>query len=206
VTSNRSPRAVLSAALAIVVVLTALVFRYAGDLLVVSKTVDRPDAIVVLASHEWERLPVAARLARQYPAAQLLLTLPTLVTEHNCYECSERIDWLNASGVDRGRIVVLPDTVTNTYDEAKASAAFVSGHGIRRLVIVTSPYHGRRALATFRHLFKNARIETEVTLASPMSHIVPDRWWLRTYDREYVAYEWAGIVYYAIRFGVMPKV
>ena len=29
---------------------------------------------------------------------------------------------------------------------------------------------------------------------------------LRRYDRDYVAYEWTGIVYYAVRFGVVPVV
>jgi uncharacterized SAM-binding protein YcdF (DUF218 family) len=206
VTTKRFPRGALSVAAGVTVVLIVLVLRYAGGLLVVSKPIDRPDAIVVLASHEWERLPVAAELARQYPSVPLMLTLPADVTEHNCYECSERLNWLSRAGVDRHRVVVLPHTVTNTYDEANASAAFVHAQGIRRLVVVTSPYHGRRALATFRHRFREARIDTNVTLASPMSHISPDRWWLRRYDRDYVAYEWAGIVYYALRFGVMPTV
>jgi hypothetical protein len=36
------------------------------------------------------------------------------------------------------------------------------------------------------------------------SRATPARWWRRAYDREYVAYEWVGIVYYAVRFGIPP--
>ncbi len=188
------------------IVVGTFVLRYGGELLLVPVDAERPDAIVVLASHEWERLPLAAQLARQHPAAHVLLTLPVEVTEHNCFECSNRLRWLNDAGVGRERVTVLPQGVTNTYDEAKATRSFAGRHPMNRLVIVTSPYHGRRALATFRHLFTAAGMRTHVGLASPLSGVEPARWWLRHYDREYVAYEWAGIIYYAIRFGIPPSV
>jgi uncharacterized SAM-binding protein YcdF (DUF218 family) len=205
VTSRRSRYARFNTAAGLVsIVLVGFGLRYGGEALVVSRQIEEPDVIVVLASHELERLPVAAQLARRYPAAQVLLTLPVEVTAHNCYDCSERVRWLGDAGVERERVTVLPQRVTNTYDEAKATTAFVSRQRIDRLVIVTSPYHGRRALATFRHEFKLAGVGTELGLATPLSGVDPMRWWLRRYDREYVTHEWVGIVYYAIRLGVPP--
>ena len=205
--SRYSQRARIGAGVLLSIIVAAtLALRYGGDSLVVSEAIDHPDAIVVLASHEWERLPVAAELALQYPAAHVLLTQPAEVTDHNCHECSQRVSWLGDAGVSRGRVTVLSQRVTNTYDEARATMAFAGQHGVTRLVIVTSPYHGRRALATFRHLFKSAGVQTHVGLASPLSRAEPAHWWRRRYDREYVAYEWAGIIYYAIRFGVPPIV
>jgi uncharacterized SAM-binding protein YcdF (DUF218 family) len=189
-----------------IAVLATFAVRYAGETLVVSEYVDQPDAIVVLASHEWERLPLAAELARQYPAAQVLLTQPAEITEHNCFECPARVKRLGEAGIQRERVTVLPEAVTNTYDEAKAATSFVDRAHVTRLVVVTSPYHGRRALATFRHLFKSTGIKAHVGLATPVSRADPRRWWLRTYDREYVSYEWAGIVYYAVRYGIAPVV
>lgn len=204
-TSNRLSR-LGSAAFALLVVgaVAAFVFRYSGDSLVLSDEVDNPQAIVVLASHEWERLPVAAGLARQYPRAQVWLTEPEEETEHNCHECSERVSRLRDAGVSPERVTVLPQKVKNTYTEAKAARAFAAQARIERLVVVTSPYHGRRALATFRHLFQSTGVPTRIGLATARSRAIPARWWKRTYDREYVAYEWAGIVYYALRFGVPP--
>jgi uncharacterized SAM-binding protein YcdF (DUF218 family) len=186
------------------VALVALGIRYAGAMLIVSEHVDAPDAIVVLASHEWERLPVAAQIAHRHPAARVWLTLPAEVTEHNCFECADRVEWLRAEGIDEQRVTVLPQRVVNTYDEAQATAAFVDDHPIDRLVIVTSAYHGRRALATFRHLFTLTGVRAHVGLAPATSNAQPARWWRRRYDRDYVAYEWAGIVYYALRYGVLP--
>jgi uncharacterized SAM-binding protein YcdF (DUF218 family) len=173
-------------------------------MLIVSEEIDAPDAIVVLASHEWERLPVAALIAHRHPAARVWLTLPVEVTEHNCFECADRVEWLTAEGIAEQRVTVLPQRVVNTYDEARATAAFVHAHPVDRLVIVTSAYHGRRALATFRHLFTRTGVRAHVGLAPALSSAQPARWWRRRYDRDYVAYEWAGIVYYALRYGVLP--
>jgi uncharacterized SAM-binding protein YcdF (DUF218 family) len=187
-------------------VLVGFAVRYSGETLVVSRQVEAPNVIVVLASHEWERLPAAAQLARRHTAAKVLLTLPVHITSTNCHDCSQRLNWLSEAGIDPDRVTVLPQRVTNTYDEANAAAAWVRGHQIDRLVIVTSPYHARRALATFRHLFDSAGVQADIGLATPLAGVDPTRWWLRHYDRQYVTYEWAGIIYYAIRFGVSPFV
>jgi uncharacterized SAM-binding protein YcdF (DUF218 family) len=84
--------------------------------------------------------------------------------------------------------------------------AFAKQQPIDRLVIVTSPYHGRRALATFEHHFRAAGLQTTIGLAAPTRGINPARWWVRRYDRDYVAYEWTAIVYYAVWYGVLPEV
>jgi uncharacterized SAM-binding protein YcdF (DUF218 family) len=188
------------------ILLIGFAVRYSGETLVVSRHVDRPNVIVVLASHEWERLPTAAQLARENTAAQVLLTLPVHVTSSNCHDCSQRVTWLSEAGIDPNRVTVLSQRVTNTHDEANAAAAWVHRHQIDRVVIVTSPYHARRALATFRHLFDLAGIRADIGLETPLAGVHPTRWWLRAYERQYVTYEWAGIVYYAIRFGVSPFV
>src|SRR5512146_2396106 len=58
---TRSAKRVGAIVLAIVVLLVggAVLLPDAGTALVVSQPVDNPDAIVSLASHEWERLPEA---------------------------------------------------------------------------------------------------------------------------------------------------
>jgi uncharacterized SAM-binding protein YcdF (DUF218 family) len=175
-----------------------------GTLLTLSVPAGHPDAIVVLASHEHERLPVAAELARRYASARVLLTYPDEDSRESCQRCSERTAWLAEAGVDGARVTVLPQQVASTYDEGRAAAAFASRHRIERLIIVTSPYHTRRALATFRHLFAAAGVPTLLGIAAPWPAADPERWWLREYDRDYVAYEWTALVYYAIRFGVWP--
>ena len=188
------------------IALVGFALRCGGETLVVSRPTEEPNVIVALASHESERLPVAAALARRYPAAQVLLTLPAHITRHSCYDCSDRLAWFSDAGIDQGRVTVLPQRVANTHDEAEVAAAFARRNQIDRLIIVTSPYHARRALATFRHVFGSAGVKVEIGIATPSSGVDPRHWWSRRYDRAYVAYEWAGIVFYAIRFGVSPIV
>lgn len=174
----------------------------AGEALVLARHVGNPDAIVMLASHEWERLPEAAALARSYPQATVLLTEPREITEHNCHRCGERVAWLAAEGVDGSRIVVLPRRVVNTRDEALSAREYAAAHGVRRLAVVTSPYHTRRALATFDHAFAGTCTAIGVVPASDRSPARPRRWWWHLYDMSYVAYEWAALLEYRLRYGV----
>jgi uncharacterized SAM-binding protein YcdF (DUF218 family) len=177
-----------------------------GNLLVVARPCANPDAIIVLASHEWERLPVAARYARAHPLARVLLTRPREVSTANCHDCARRPARLAHQGVASSRVIVLPDPVDRTLDEARAARRYAQDAGVERLLIVTSPYHGRRALATFEHVFDGTSIELGIALATAESGAVPDRWWRRPYDRAYVAYEYAALVKYAVQFGVWPGV
>ena len=178
--------------------------RSAGHVLVVSVPPKEPEAIISLASHEWERLPEAAKLAREYPAAVVLLTVPLHVTEQNCHRCSERRERLIEAGVQADRILILTDRVSNTRDEAAACRAYLQQAKPSEIIIVTSPYHTRRALTTFRRVFDGTVVKLAVRPASSTSPAQPQHWWRGPYDRAYVAYEWAAILYYAIRFGVYP--
>lgn len=175
---------------------------HAGTALVVTREALPPDAIIMLASHEWERLPAAAALARQFPASVVLLTVPRVVTTLNCYRCGERVDWLEREGVPKSRIRVLPYHVVNTHDEALAALDYATSCPVRRLAVVTSPYHTRRALATFQTVLAGTPVNVGVMPATGTSPAEPGRWWWHRYDRHYVAYEWAAILSYRVKFGV----
>lgn len=179
---------------------------HAGTALVVSRDIGEPDAIVMLASHESERLPAAASVARQYPASRVLLTVPITVTKWNCSRCPERPAQLEAEGVSPDRIVELGgDPAANTYGEALAVQRWVSGQSIKKLLVITSPYHTRRALRAFEHVVGQSGVEVGVLPASAFSPANPRRWWLSEYDRGYVPYEWTGIIYYRLKYGVPLK-
>jgi uncharacterized SAM-binding protein YcdF (DUF218 family) len=175
--------------------------RDAGTALLVNVELDRPDAIVSLASHEWERLPAAAALALKNPSAKVLLTVPIAANPFNCHDCYHRIDRLVAAGVDEDRIVILPHRVFRTRDEAEAVREWAGSHGLRSVMVVTSAYHTRRALDTFWNMLAGTGIAVGVYPAG-LSDVEPGRWWRHKYDRWYVGYEWRARVYYLIRFGV----
>ena len=175
----------------------------AGKTLVVAKDIGPPDAIVMLASHEWERLPAAAELAREYPSSVVLLTMPIVVTRFNCHLCSERPAWLQHEGIRQDRIVQLPpNPISTTYGEALAVRAYAATHPFHRLVVVTSPYHCRRALHVFEHVMEGSGVTVGVLPASQHSIADPARWWRHPYDRWYVTYEWAANVEYRFKYGI----
>lgn len=175
----------------------------AGTLLVVEAPVAQPDAIVSLASHEWERLPKTAALARDNPAARVLLTLPGQVSVYNCHDCGRRVERLVRAGVARERIEMLRLTDGGTRGEALAVLGEVKRLRLRRVVVVTSPYHTRRALAVFRKVLADADVQVGcATAPDPEVGVRPGQWWRTPADRAYVGYEWAGLVYYWLRFGV----
>jgi len=195
-------RAAIGLTLALGLLASVVVLPDAGTVLVVSHGVESPDAIISLGSHEWERLPAAAALARRFPHAWLLLTLPETVTEFNCHDCSDRVAQLERSGVDPGRIRVLPLTQPGTHGEAVATLDATHELHFRRLMIVTSPYHTRRAFATFREVLQGSGVEIGIEPVRKNSPANPAQWWRTRYDRWYVRYEWAASLYYLIRYGV----
>jgi uncharacterized SAM-binding protein YcdF (DUF218 family) len=189
----------IGAAFGVVLVLVA---SRAGSALLVQEPVAQPDAIISLGSHEWERLPVAARLAAEHPNALVILTNPSVPTRLNCHDCAHRVDRLRHMGVAESRVRVLPILGAGTYGEARAAAAFARDSRLRRLIIVTSPYHTRRSLALFRHVLAETGIEVGIAAANVEPPIQPMWWWLWPYDRAYVPYEWAAILFYAWEYGV----
>jgi uncharacterized SAM-binding protein YcdF (DUF218 family) len=176
---------------------------HAGTALVVRVPIDSPDAIVSLASKEWERLPVTASLARHHPGAVVLLTEPQEVTIFNCHLCAGRVAELVRDGVEEARIHLVPASLGGTRGEALAIVTFARQMELRRMLVVTSPYHTRRALATFRAAAAGTDIEVGIEPSAAVSAAVPERWWRTPFDRWYVRYEWAAILYYAARWGIV---
>ena len=194
-----------AAAGALVVLLVALfIVAGAGSVLVTRLSLASSDAVVSLASHEWERLPLTARLAREHPQALVVLTVPEQPTPYNCHDCPNRLDRLRRLGVEQARVRVVQLTEPGTYGEALAVRVLAGKTGIRSLVVATSPYHTRRALAAFRKVFQGTGIQVGVEPASATSPARPAWWWTAGYDRAYVAYEWAAIAYYTWRYGIDP--
>lgn len=168
-----------------------------GPFLALEVPIDRPDAIVMLASHEWERLPAAAEAARRWPGAEVWLTVPPTVTIYNCHRCGERVGWLESLGVRRGRIRELPLAATRrggTWSEAEAARAAATEAGVRSLLVVTTGYHTRRAWWTFQRVFRGLPVELGVAGAQAHSAMRADAWWwTRPEDLAYVPYEWAAL-------------
>ena len=98
----------------------------------------------------------------------------------------------------------MPITGHGTYGEAEATLAFWRARPFTTLTVVTSPYHARRALAAFRHVFRGTEVVVGIEPAVSSSPFQPRSWWWHGYDRAYVAYEWAAVLYYGWEYRVLP--
>ncbi len=201
-TRHRARRRLTIAGIALLVAapLAVAACRHAGVALVRTVPVSDPDAIVVLASHERARLAEARRMALRYRRARVLLTTPNHPIETPATKGDGRVEWLVQNGVRRDRIHVIPALARNTRDEARTVASELARSGGRQLLIVTSAYHTRRAIAVFRSQLRGAAVSVGIQPAP--SGVRPARWWTRRYDRLYVAYEWAAIGTYALRYRI----
>ena len=168
--------------------------------LIVERPLERADAIVVLSGSAVykERTKKAAELYKQGVASRIFIT-----------NDGERAGWLNTekrnppfveleqrelivNGVLPDSITVLPGEVTGTEWEAKALANEIDERPLASVVIVTSPYHARRALTTFERSLAGKGVEvgiehTPLTERTPK----PETWWLsvsgwQTIGGEYV--------------------
>lgn len=177
-------------------------------MLIVNAPLEHADVIVVLSGSSTfvERTHVAAQIYSEGIAEKVLLTNDNrqggwLSSEQRNPFFYERARWeLERLGVPEWKIEVLRPTVSSTQEEALAVLDYVESTKIRSLLIVTSAYHSRRALRTFRTVLAG---RVNVGLVSPPpGWQTPGAasWWLSARGWRTVPTEYIKMVYYWIRF------
>jgi len=176
--------------------------------LIVRAPLDRADAIVVLSGSATlsERVQHAARLYAEKRAPKILLTSDngqggwSRSEQRNLYFYEIAIRQLNRLGVPTENVEVVPPPVTSTWDEATALRDYAKAHNLRSILIVTSSYHSRRALFTFRHFLADANTQVgidpvETGIQTPR----PATWWLHIRGWQLVLVEYLKLIYYLCR-------
>jgi uncharacterized SAM-binding protein YcdF (DUF218 family) len=94
----------------------------------------------------------------------------------------------------------LPRPTTSTFDEARVIREYAVAHRFRSLIVVTSPYHSRRALWTLDAVFRGSGITIGM---EPVVRVVGSPpaayWWLKRNGWRFVPTEYVKLVYYAFR-------
>jgi uncharacterized SAM-binding protein YcdF (DUF218 family) len=108
---------------------------------------------------------------------------------------------LNRLGVPRERVDVLLEPVSNTYDEALLVRSHVEKQQIRSILVVTSAYHSRRSLWTYRRVlgYNGVRIGLESARVGWQTPS-PWTWWLGFRGWQIVPTEYFKLIYYRLRF------
>jgi uncharacterized SAM-binding protein YcdF (DUF218 family) len=186
-------------ALIFVVVFCALLYfarhpimRFAGEEWVVDEPPARADAIVVLGDDNFhgDRATRAAELYRQGVAPVVVASGRRLrpnagISELIVHDLVDR-------GIPKEKIMPLTHDADNTKEEAEAVAKLAAGQHWKRLVVVTSNYHTRRARYIFAKVFPKA-IAVSMA-AAPDGDFNPDRWWEKRKSIKLFAREVSGMM------------
>lgn len=170
--------------------------------------VGRTDALVVLSGSAAyaERAAEAARLYREGRAPLVLLNDDGV--QGGWSEAEQRnprfvelaaMD-LRRGGVPAESITVLDARPTNTHEEAEAARAYAAERGFRSLLVVTSSYHSRRALWTWRRVFHGSGVEVGLEPAEGARTPGAWSWWLSAAGWREVAGEYVKMGYYVVRY------
>jgi uncharacterized SAM-binding protein YcdF (DUF218 family) len=190
-------------------VLAAAACPRAGHFLIIDEPLQPADALVVLAGMRVGRWLEAAELYREGKA-------PAIVLSQGIVEPAEtRLrargirfpaqtdlvrDALVQMGIPAAAISTFPHTVDNTADEALRTREAAERHGWKRLIVVTSKYHTRRARYAFERELKGSGIGVQVR-GSRFDEIQPDRWWKRRSDFRWVVSELQKLAAYRLGLG-----
>lgn len=178
--------------------------------LVVNEPQPHSDALLVLAGGRLyrERVLHAAELFKTGKANLILLTndgqlgswSPRL--QRNPSSVERAMLALERAGVPQNRIEVLPGVVRGTVDEARAARVYAASHPIRSLEAVTSPYHTRRTVWTFRQFLRDRGVNVGVDAASSALTPRPATWWMSNEGWSSVGLEFAKLPFYWVRYGL----
>lgn len=168
----------------------------------------RTDALVVLSGGGAyaERTAEAARLYREGRAPLVLLTDDGVLSgwsqaeQRNPRFVELAATELRRGGVPAEFIRVLDARPTNTHDEADAVRAYAAEQGLRSLLVVTSAHHSRRALWTWRRVFRGSGVRVGLEPAEGARTPGAWSWWLSAAGWREVGGEYVKTLYYAVKY------
>jgi len=159
------------------------------------------DAIVLAGGGFKERAPVAAMLYRDGYAPLVILANDGVFSgwstkyNRNLYQVEWAEEELVTLGVPRDRILKLPFYGSATMFDALAVKRYLFKAGWKKIIVVTSDYHTRRILWTFRHVLKE--YTDKITVYPALSFGIGYR---------SLAMEYMKLGYYLIRYGMLGLV
>jgi len=167
-----------------------------ANFLVVQDPLQKAEVIVVLAGDDnGERVAEGVKLYKEGWAPKILMSGGPVVWNLTYAENMRQ----------EARALGLPDTAIllqnksrSTYEDAKYSLLILKEIGARKIILVTSPQHMRRARAVFRKMAKKEKIQVS---AFPVKNSIfnPSKWWTRHEDTQAVVNEYVALFGYLLK-------
>ena len=181
-------------ALAAVFLLVALLLNTSGAFLVVNNP-QHADVIVVLAGETDRRPARALELLRAGYSPRVLLDVPAAAKIYDRQTIDVAQNYVNGLP-DHGKIAICPIMGLSTKTEAQDVVRCLGRTTGERILLVTSDYHTRRALSTFRHELKESEIS--VAAASDPAQFGGSWWkhrqWAKVNFDEWTKFVWWQMV------------
>lgn len=208
----RPARIVLAIAVLLVsaVLLAPRILEGYGRWLIRPDPPGRADVAVILGGGEGERLGAAIWIWRDGRVRELLISdagLPVMPADSGRGFLTGGETKRRSAiyyGVPASAIRMI-EGAKSTHDEALLVRSYLESRGTRSAIVVTSPFHSRRARATFRQAFRGSPVHVAVEIPpdSLSDHRVA-RWWTREHETMAVFTETVKILFYWRRYGIPP--
>jgi uncharacterized SAM-binding protein YcdF (DUF218 family) len=198
-------RTLLALAL-VAVVATGWFLYYGGRYLQHEDPLQKSDAIFVLAGTRAERPLEAIDLYKEGYAPIVILS-PGIEENAEVLLRKRGVQFprqdelqreaLVQSGIPPAAVLSTGGFVDNTAQEANLLRAIVQARGWRRVIIVTSKYHTRRAAFAFQRGLKGTGAHV-IMRATRYDASDPARWWRHRSDVRYALSEWQKLLAYRL--------
>jgi uncharacterized SAM-binding protein YcdF (DUF218 family) len=195
--------------IAAAVVAAILFLPFAGRFLSRADPLQHADVIMVLGGARIERWLEAVDLYKEGWAPAILIS-PGQVSPLEVQLLARGVrypregdlahDAVLALGVPADKVTLPPGGVDNTAAEAALLRNMYPRGSIRRVIVVTSSYHVRRAGYAFRRELEPAGVEV-VVRASRYDQANPPRWWTRRQDIRFIMSELPKLAAYLAGLG-----
>ncbi len=188
-------RTLLKVLLALACLLTGLAvaaWLYPRQVLTVESGPVSADVLVVLGGGSQARPQRAAELYRAGAAPKIIVS--------GAGDDGINAHCLETNGVPAAAIL-REGRSRSTYENAKFSIPLLRELGAKKVILVTSWYHSRRALKSFEHLAPEITFYSRPATLDDTGH-VPRK--LREEEQRYLRLEYPKLLGYWLRYGVWP--
>lgn len=165
----------------------AWIFTLLGSALVENDKPENADCAVVLGGDAFgARISKAAQLAQAGYVPYVLVDGPGMLIGH---ESDMTITYAEQKGYSANlfRPIWLPPGVNSTQAEARYVGNILKENGVKKILLVTSNYHTRRAARDFRD--ENPWLKV-IAVAAPDHDFSPDGWWKNRDGEKTFLLEW----------------
>ncbi len=175
---------------AALVILVCASFFFPHQILTADSGPVTADVMVVLGGGWIERSERAAELFNEHAAPKILIT--------GAGDCEKNRKLLIDAGVPESVIQMEPNAIS-TRQNAQFSIPLLRGENAKKVILVTTWYHSRRALACFRHYAPDIQFYSR-----PSYYAYPRSQWHRKRIARFIHAEYLKLLGYWGCYGVNP--